>query len=354
MYDWKQVLVPQSTSIFEAMQVIDSGRLQVALVVDEATRLLGVVTDGDLRRAILKRMSMDAPVEQIMKRQPEVAALTESKEDIIAKMRALEIRHMPVVDAANVVVGLEILEELLFKPEHDNWVVLMAGGLGERLIPLTQTCPKPMLKIDDKPILELIIKNFIEFGFKKFYIAINYKGDILQNYFEDGRQWGATIRYIHEDSKLGTAGALSLLDETLDKPIIVMNADLLTKVDFRKLLRFHKEHQSKATMCVREYDFQVPYGVVNIQDNKIVSISEKPMQQFFVNAGIYVLEPDLLPLIPKNTNYDMPTFFEKLTQQQHHCSVFPIKEYWIDIGCATELERARAEYPTAFATKETV
>ena len=201
------------------------------------------------------------------------------------------VRHLPIIDESGCLVGLETFEDLLAPTEKNNFVVLMAGGLGERLRPLTETCPKPMLKIGDKPILENILTNFIEYGFRRFFISVNHLAEVVKRYFGTGSDWGVEIHYLQEKHRLGTAGALSLLPQNPSEPIFVMNGDLLTKVNFSQLLDFHFEQKANATMCVREYDFQVPYGVVKIDRHTITAIEEKPVQRLFVNAGIYILEP---------------------------------------------------------------
>jgi dTDP-glucose pyrophosphorylase len=332
----------------ETIKVIDSGALKIALIVDDSKRLLGTVTDGDIRRGILKGCSLEDDVQQVMNTNPTVAYQSDGQEKILALMRHKQINQIPVVDGDGSVVGLEVLEVILERPQRDNWVVFMAGGMGSRLKPLTDEIPKPLLKIGSKPILETILENFLEYGFKRFYISLNYKGELIEEHFGDGSRWGIEIRYLREKEKLGTAGALALLPEKPVMPVLVMNADVLTKVNFQQLLDFHQEHKAQATMCVREYDFQVPYGVVKIDKHRIYSIEEKPIQRFFVNAGIYVLEPETLQLISENTNFDMPTLFQKLIANKKETAVFPVREYWLDVGRMDDFERAKGEYPEIF------
>jgi len=244
-------------------------------------------------------------------------------------------------------VGIEILGELLKVPSRDNWVVLMAGGLGARLRPLTDEVPKPMIPIGQKPILETILENFIEYGFKNFFISVHYKDHVIRNYFKDGSRWDVNIQYLSEDERLGTAGALSLLPGKPSEPVFVMNGDLLTKINFSQLLNFHQEHKLVATMCVREYDFQVPYGVLTLEGHYIKGIEEKPTQNFFVNAGIYVLEPQALQAIPQGRFYDMPQLFKDLMSEGSATAAFPIREYWIDIGRMRDLIRANGDFGEA-------
>ena len=348
MKDWRKSLVSPDATLRETIQVIDSGALKIALVVDNAKCLLGTVTDGDIRRGILKGYSLEEPARKVMNAHPTAVRQNEGREKILALMRQKQINQIPVVDNDGSVVGLEVLEVILKPHRRDNRVVLMAGGLGVRLKPLTDDVPKPLLRIGGKPILETILENFLEYGFNRFYISVNYKGELIEQYFGDGSRWGAEIRYLHEKEKLGTAGALSLLPEQPALPLLVMNGDVLTKVNFQQLLDFHLEHKALATMCIREYDFQVPYGVVKIDKYRIYSIEEKPVQRFFVNAGIYVLEPETLSLISKNEYFDMPTLFEKLVANKRETAVFPIREYWLDIGRMDDFQRAEIEFGKVF------
>lgn len=349
MKDWKKVLITEQATLRETIGIIDGGALKIALVVDAGKRLLGTVSDGDIRRGILRGCSLEDSVQEVLNRTPTVAAQNEGRDKILAMMRQKQVYQIPVVDAEGVIVGLEILERILEVPKHDNWVVLMAGGLGSRLAPLTEDTPKPLLKVGGKPILETIIENFVDYGFTNFRISVNYKAEMIESYFGDGSRFGARIDYLREEKKLGTAGALSLLSERPTSPVLVMNGDVLTKVNFQQLIDFHREHQAQATMCVREYDFQVPYGVVTLNKHRILTIEEKPVQRFFVNAGIYVLEPETLALIPKDSYYDMPTLFEQLVAREQETAVFPIREYWLDIGRMDDFQRAEGEFGKVFA-----
>jgi NDP-sugar pyrophosphorylase family protein len=226
----------------------------------------------------------------------------------------------------------------------------MVGGLGTRLRPLTDKTPKPMLPVGGKPILQTIVEKFASYGFVNIVMCIGYKSHIIQEFFEDGSRFGVNIEYIVEEKRMGTAGALSLLSEEQKskEPFFVMNGDLLTNVNFESMLEFHLEQEAKATMCVREYDFQVPYGVVNIENGEIQSIEEKPVHSFFVSAGIYLLDASILEMIPKDTFYDMPTLFEEMIKQESKTVSFPIREYWLDIGRMDEYEKANREYHEVF------
>jgi NDP-sugar pyrophosphorylase family protein len=245
------------------------------------------------------------------------------------------------------VVGLESMMDLLAREALPNAVVLMAGGRGQRLKPLTDLCPKPLLRIGDKPILEIILENFVSQGFRNFFISVNYMAEKVEGHFGDGARFGANITYLRENEPLGTAGALTMLPE-LDLPFLVMNGDLLTKVNFAHLLDFHTEKKAAATMCVRPYTSQIPYGVVHVDEHKLVRIEEKPTQTVFVNAGIYALSPQALAHIPVGRPFDMPALFESLMAKGQKTLAFPVREYWIDIGRVGDYEQAQTDYTRHF------
>ncbi|MFA7610539.1 MAG: nucleotidyltransferase family protein, partial [Sulfurimonas sp.] len=322
--------------------------MKIAVVVEDDNRLIGVLTDGDIRRALLNDMGFDAHVESIIQKNPIVCHVNDSKDQILAKTLGKKIYHIPVLDSKGRVVGVEDIDALLERSKKTNKVVLMVGGLGSRLRPLTENTPKPMLKVGNKPILETIINNFKNYGFVDIILSVNYKAEVVKNYFGDGSKFGVDIEYVYEDKRMGTAGALSLMRDKLNEPFFVMNGDLLTNVNFEHFLNFHHENDSIATMAVREYEYQVPYGVVNQEDGKISSIAEKPKQRFYVNAGIYILNPTVLEIIPDNNFYDMPTLFEDLIESKKSPISFPVHEYWLDIGQINELKQARDEYFNIF------
>jgi len=348
MKDWRKVVIRPDDNILKAIEIIDKGALQIALVVNDKYRLIGIVTDGNIRRSILHGINLDNPVKMIMNNNPIHLSADASYKQALALMQERKLHHIPKVDDYGILNGLFTIDELLVQERRENQVILMAGGLGTRLGPLTNLCPKPLLNIGDKPILECTLENFIEQGFQDFYISINYRGEMIETYFGDGSKWSANIEYLKEKERLGTAGALSLLANINDKPIIVMNADILTKVDFGKLLRFHHEVHADATMCVREYITEIPYGVVEFENETLKGIEEKPVQRVFTNAGIYVLNPEVLSYIPKGSYYDMPNLFNILIAEEKKTAVFPLREYWIDIGKLDDYEKANGEYREVF------
>ncbi|KIF50422.1 nucleotidyltransferase family protein [Vibrio owensii] len=343
-HEWKNVLLEPSATILEALEIINKEALRVALVVDNEQHLVGVVTDGDIRRGLLRNLPLTDPIAMVMNTSPTTADVNAEREVLIDLMESKGILSVPLIENYRV-VGLETLQGALCKPRYENPVFIMAGGFGTRLKPLTDTCPKPMLKVGGKPILETLIRNFIKAGFQNFYISTHYMPEQIENYFGDGTDLGVNITYVHEDEPLGTGGALGLLPDDLPKglPLIMMNGDVLTKVDFQRLLDFHNENQADATMCVREYDYQIPYGVINGEGNKITSMVEKPIQRFFVNAGIYVVSPQVINSVPQNHKIDMPTLLEQHMEQRNNILMFPIHEYWLDIGRMDDFNRAQAD-----------
>jgi NDP-sugar pyrophosphorylase family protein len=287
---------------------------------------------------------MGCAVEKIMNSSPITVLKSKSADKIMSMMKNDGLLHIPLVDKQGLLVGLETLQHLLENKKYDNPVFIMAGGFGTRLHPLTKDIPKPLLNVGSRPILATIIDQFIDAGFHKFYISTHYKSEMICDYFGDGSTLGIDIEYVHEEVPLGTAGSLGLLPNNVSTlPIIMMNGDLLTKVNFEHLLTFHNEQDGLATMCIREYDFQVPYGVVNIKNQCVTSIKEKPIHKFFINAGIYVLDPKLINQIDSDSFLDMPNLFEAQIEKGEKISVFPIHEYWLDIGRMEEYERANRE-----------
>ena len=346
--DMDSYRIIQTATVKDALTVMDKSALQIVFVVNEENRLLGAVTDGDVRRSLLRGEVLSAPVERIMNVHPVVALQGTGRATLLRLMRSNVIRQIPLVDAENHLVGLAQMEELLYPSKRDNIVVLMAGGLGKRLRPLTDTTPKPLLKVGTKPILETILESFLDAGFHRFYFAVNYKSQMIEDYFGDGSRFGAEIDYLHEKKRMGTAGALYFLPELPKEPIIVMNGDLLTKVDFGEFLDYHIGQGSVATMAVREYNYQVPYGVIDFDGERIKAIKEKPSHSFFVNAGIYVLSPEAVAHVAKEEFFDMPQLFEALISEGKKTTIFPVYEYWLDIGRMDDFYRAQEEYGGLF------
>ncbi|MFC5588748.1 nucleotidyltransferase family protein [Sporosarcina soli] len=348
MKSWKDVLIQPQTTILEAMKIIDATTMQFAAVVDDNMFLLGTVTDGDIRRGILKGLPLESAISKVMNRSP--FCEREGKKIVYykKKMRERKLKQLPILSSDSILRGILFSDELELAIKKNNKVILMVGGLGTRLRPLTDTIPKPMLNVGNKPILETIIESFKNYGFMNFVLSVNYKKEMIMDYFQDGTHLGVKIEYIEETKRLGTAGALSLLSEKPTEPFFVMNGDLLTKINFEQLLDFHNETNSVATMCVREYKYQIPYGVIETDNDQLLSIVEKPVHKSFVNAGIYVLNPAALDHVPNNEFHDMPELYKKLMNEKENVSAFPLREYWLDIGRLDDYEKANGDYKETF------
>lgn len=343
MKQWQKTLVNQNHTLLDTMKIIDDSSLQFAVVVDEEQHLLGTVTDGDIRRGILRGEGLDVSITSIMNSNPISAIKGQKYHKYKQLMKSKMLKQLPIVDDNNRIINI-LFADNIETSLNKNTVVLMLGGLGTRLRPLTNDTPKPMLRVGNKPILETIIEGFKQYGYTDFIFSVNYKKEVIQDYFQNGEAFEVTIEYIEEDKKMGTAGALSLLKNRPTKPFFVMNGDLLTQINFDQLMQFHMEHESVATMCVREYEYQIPYGVIETDGTDLVTIKEKPIHRSFVNAGIYVLNPDVLDHIPQDKFYDMPSLFESLIKKNGKTSVFPIREYWLDIGQMDDFNRANNEF----------
>jgi dTDP-glucose pyrophosphorylase len=344
MKNWETVLISAQASLHDAMTALDRGGLQIAVVVDEHRHVRGTLTDGDVRRALLRQLPMSTPAEEIMNRSPETAPASASKEEVLARMERRRLLQIPIVDAQGRILSIQTLHDLLHPKKRDNAVFLMAGGFGKRLQPLTDHCPKPLLNVGDKPILELIIENFVAAGFHRFFISTHYRPEMIRERIGDGERWNIDVEYVHEDEPLGTGGALGLLPkDRIQEPMFMMNGDLLTNLDFNKLLDFHDSHHGVATMCVREYEHRVPYGVIESDGLRVTSMVEKPAYRYFINAGIYVLSPSVLSAVSRGQRIDMPTLLEQRMTAGEPVNMFPVHEYWLDIGRMEDFQRAQDE-----------
>lgn len=344
MTDLNSLFLSKSATLKEAIRIIERGSVQIALVVDPENRLLGTVTDGDIRRCLLRGENLESNVEKAMN--PNFHALPRNASEIKAElfMRDHLLHQIPGLDSDGRVCRLFVQKDMLPSKVLRNPVVLMAGGQGKRLLPATKNCPKPMLKIRGKPILEIILEQCIKAGFRNFYISVNYLKEKIIDYFGNGERWGVKICYLEEKKPMGTAGSLSLLPKEPKDPILVINGDILTRVDFISLLDFHEEQEASATICMREKETELPYGVVTSKNYRVESIEEKPTLYHNVNAGIYVLEPRMLSYLSNNKLIDMPALLEKGKAKDEAIFVFPIHEYWLDIGKITALEQAKGEW----------
>lgn len=347
MYKIDEIKINQNASIKEALKVIDKGAIKVAVVLSDDGLLLGMLNDGDIRRALLKGMSLGDSIAGIINKHPVVANINDTKERILELANEKKLHQIPIISNGKL-IGIQDIREFLTPKNKPNKVILMVGGLGTRLRPLTNDVPKPMLDVGNKPILHTIVENFAKYGYTDIIMCVNYKSEIIKEYFGNGDKFGVKIEYVLESKRMGTAGALSLLKERPKDDFFVMNGDLLTNVNFEYLHEYHKDSNALASICIRKYEMQVPYGVVNVRANKVTSIEEKPTQSFFVSAGIYMFSPIVLDFIPKGVFYDMPTLFSELLKHDFPIHPFPIREYWLDIGRMDEYRRANDEYEGVF------
>lgn len=348
MTDLKKMTVTADASLRRVMEVIDSGAGQIALVTDGNGILIGTVTDGDVRRGLLKGLGLDSSVSEVMHGKPTTTLKGASAASMQRMMRERGLNHIPVVDPEGHLVALALREGMTVVDPRPTRVILMAGGLGMRLRPLTETVPKPMIPVGDKPLLERIITHFRDQGFSRFTLSLNYLGHVIRDHFGDGSSLGVEIDYVQETRRMGTGGALSLMPHRPDEPFVVMNGDIMTTTSFGTMMDFHAKTGSAVTICAREFNMQVPYGVLNVDDSTLVSMEEKPVHSHLVNAGIYALSPLIFEHVRDSEPLDMPELINRVKDAGHKVSVYPVREYWMDVGRIEDLDRARAEYETVF------
>jgi len=348
MKNIEKIKINQNVTIKKALKVISHGNIKIAIVVDKKDKLIGTITDGDIRRGFLKGLDINSSIKSIFNNKPITGKKNDSEEKLLNIALSKEVNQIPIVDNKKRLIRIYIIEELIKNKIKFNKVVIMAGGKGIRLRPLTKNIPKPMLKVGNKPILETIIKSFKDCGFRDLIICVNYKSHIIEKYFDKGEKFGVKIEYIREKKKMGTAGALSLVKQKLTEPFFVINGDLITNLDFGKMLDFHNRHNALATMGVKEYSINSPYGEVSLRDENICSIKEKPSYKFFVNAGIYILDPKCIKLVPKNF-FDMTSLFKKIILTKKKTISFPLDEYWKDVGKLSDYQEANKEFLKKFS-----
>jgi len=340
--DYKICQVKPETTIKEIIEIFNKAATQIALIMNQ-DRLIGVVTDGDLRRGLLKGEDLTKPVKNIMISNYKFLKVGASKSDALQMMKKENLRHVPIVDEKKIFFDLYTLDELASLNDLDNDVVIMAGGRGKRLMPLTKECPKPMIKAGGVPILEIIINQCINSGLNNFFISVNYLKEQIKDYFGDGAKWGVKINYLEENSPLGTAGSISLLPYKPKKPILVLNGDVVTNVDFLNLINFHIHNDSDITCCVKKIINQIPYGILELEGIQVKSLKEKPIVANYINAGVYLLNANLIDLIPKNKYFDFTNFLELLIKKNFKLNAFPLHEYWQDIGNIENLIKTRSK-----------
>jgi len=342
--DWAKAILPLDSTLEQAVKNLDETKFQIVLVCDENNHLIGTITDGDIRRGLLRGMNLNSPIQTVLKNDSFVATPTISQEMVINLMLANRIHQLPVVDENRCVVGLMLWDQFHELPAtRPNTMIIMAGGSGVRMRPHTENCPKPLLPVAGKPILEHIIERAKADGFHHFIFAIHYLGHMIEEYFGNGDRWQVRIEYLREQTPLGTAGALSLLDPRPKLPFIVSNGDVMTDIHYDEILDFHNRYESSATMAVRLYEWQQPFGVVETHGVEIIGFQEKPVVQSQINAGVYVLNPETLNCLKADTHCDMPSLFETVREEKKRTVAYPIYERWRDVGRFEDLTGASAD-----------
>ena len=340
----KNLFVSANTSLRVCIRKLNDTAQQILLVQNHSQNVIGTISDGDIRRALLSGLDLDSLALECCNTEFYFSKRGDRHSAILSICKERGIRHVPVFDASNILVDLLVIGDSGSR-KQGNAVVIMAGGKGSRLRPLTNSCPKPMLLVDGKPILEILLEHFIQHGFYQFYFSVNYLKEQIIDYFGDGSSWGVSICYLVEDQPLGTAGSLQFLPHSEKAPFFVLNGDVLTRLDPCQVLNFHHEHDAMATMCVREHFTTIPFGVVHANGVDLAGFQEKPSYRQLVNAGVYVIDPRLLPLLPARQTIDMPDFLQSARQVGHRITVYPINEYWLDVGRPETLKQAHQEWP---------
>ena len=331
-------ILTDSSSFNSVVEALGRDGMGFISIINKEGFLKGIVTDGDVRRAVLKG---SLELDSLININPEVMSESCTDREIVARLRKIQRRNMPLVDGAGRLKRVFYIDDIEFLSK-DNLVVIMAGGLGSRLGKLTKEMPKPMLHVGEKPMIQHLIEMFSDHGYNRFLLCVNYKKEIIKDYFGTGKDMGVEIEYVEEDQRLGTAGALSLINVAPVAPFFVINADILTSLDFDNLMDFHQSHSSVATMCVRTYNYQIPYGVVCADEEGVIhDFQEKPVESFRINAGIYVLDPAALDFLPDNEFFDMPSLFRKMISHGYKTSVYDMSDYWLDIGKVEDYEKAK-------------
>ncbi|GAA0868175.1 nucleotidyltransferase family protein [Brevundimonas basaltis] len=347
MRQWEKALIGPGATFRDALVSIDSTGAGIALIVDSERRLLGALSDGDVRRALIKGAGLEDSASGAANANPVCADLGQDRATTLATLRAHSLRQLPVLDGERRVVGLVTPADFLDIPVRTNWVVIMAGGKGERLAELTRDTPKPMLKVGPRPILDTIVGNLAGQGFRKFWLAVNYKAEQIERHFGDGSNLELDIGYLREAKPLGTCGALALMPRP-EEPFVVTNGDVLAKVDYSHVLDSHLQTDADATVVVRDYQMQVPFGVVNAEGAQVTRIDEKPTQNYTISAGAYILSPSVLDLVPADTFLDMPSLISGMIAGGLRVRLQRAEGYWMDIGRISDYERANADFSSTF------
>jgi dTDP-glucose pyrophosphorylase len=341
---WRKTILPSSCNIGQAIQNLNDVSVRIVLIADEQGRLHGTISDGDIRRGLLKGLSLDSPITSIINTNALVAPAEISRELVMQLMVANKIQQIPVVDDRHHIVGLHLWDEIAVPPKRSNLLVIMAGGMGKRMQPHTENCPKPLLPVAGKPILQHIVERAKLEGFHHFVIAIHYLGNMIEDYFGNGEALDVKIEYLREQSPLGTAGALGLLSNALKSPFVVTNGDVITDIRYGEILDFHIRNNASATMAVSPHEWQHPFGVVQTKGIEIIGFEEKPIFHTHVNAGVYVLDPSALNELAVNEYCDMPTLFERMQGKLQRTVAYPMHEPWLDVGRPEDLMQANQDH----------
>lgn len=340
---WREAILPLKSTIQHAIKSLDQTSIKIVIVVNDLGELEGTISDGDIRRGLLKGLDLSSPIASVIHRNALVVTPEMGREVVLQLMGANKIQQIPIVNDSRQVVGVHLWDEITTVPARPNLMIIMAGGMGTRLRPFTETCPKPLLPIAGKPMLEHIIERAKLEGFSHFVLAVHYLGHMIKSHFGDGEKLGVQIDYLNEKSPLGTAGALGLLSPRPTVPFVVTNGDVITDIRYAELLDFHVRHQAMATMAVRMHEWQHPFGVVQTRGIEIIGFEEKPVARSHINAGVYALEPEALNLLSEDVQCDMPTLFERLQANSMRTVAYPMHEPWLDVGRPDDLNRANTE-----------
>ncbi len=346
--NWQKSVISLSSVLRDALENLNANNRGIVFITDNDF-LRGTITDGDVRRALLAGVDTNDSVEKVLNQKFISCQEGDSFEQAKDQMFEYAVQALPVLNDEGLLVGVHFLDESEFEA-RPNQALIMAGGLGSRLRPLTNDCPKPMLKIDGKPMLERIIENLKSQGFLDIYISINYLGDKIRDYFGTGENFGVSIQYLEETDKLGTAGALGLLPDNLKQSIIVLNGDVLTKADYASLVDYHVDNEAVLTIGLNKQETVIPYGVVQLDGGQVISIQEKPTHSYYINAGIYCISPSVFADISGNEYLDMPDLILQKISEEQSVIGFPLHEYWADIGMASDYNKANSTFKDVFDT----
>ena len=339
----KNYYIDPNASLIECMRSMDITGAGIVLAVDSEFRLIGTISDGDVRKALVKGCPLDSSIDTHINRNCFYVLPTVPRAEVLDIMQARRFEQIPIVDEQGKVMGLHLLHDILGNIARPNWAVVMAGGKGTRLRPLTEKIPKPMIRVAGRPLLERTILHLVSYGIRRIFLSVNHLAQVIEDYFEDGSKYGTKIEYLREDDPLGSGGAISLLPEIPEQSLLVMNGDLIVDANFTDMIEFHSQNDFYATMGVYSYFHQVPFGCVEIKANRLTGLEEKPVLEKMVNAGIYVLSQRAVSAIPKNTYFPITTLFEDALKNDLVCGTFSVEKEWLDIGSPQQLQQARGE-----------